>query len=958
MKKKLYIVPTSNNPNSSRAFTIYKIKTKLNGNPGGELRFVDMPGNEKTDQIKCDFIFGNDYGEHIKHIELKKKAGEELIPINAEEETIGSHPKCATLFRGYLRFSNKFDEEMSKGEGTDTNKKYKDGNFEIEDNHANLLRFMETHLSYSGKTWDQPIPVSSYNTPIGPDIYSYKNGEGLHPEFNERLGEKLSDKTAKDLDKEKNKGIIKIEEGIYDYYNYNEPDKEKIYKIGRRMALSNYLTIKYKMMWNTGSKDERSNYTTGLSACENKLPFKCEGVIPEGKYKDQPLTHIVTKPKLNAFLEKNFVDFILFYNNNVDMDIEANETMKYRGDFSNTATVDNEGINKVKSVNTSLRSKSSEEPEDAADPSPSPPEPPKEPQKSAEMLRAKKIFSSMKEWIMPDTVGKTEGGDPDYTTIIGGLSNSDKDKPRFDDEMPPNAAQLLVINQRCAEDQSNREQCIKKAKYELKPPFNRTNIQQAFPENQYVSPERLDRNTKNTENCSKIYVIPKVDELKTVLHQFLTAYVDLINKKNTSKPSPEQMEDDWIEEGELKFILKEMYYHEDKLYDVDYAPLIEKHNGYDPKKPKKSLRGEINYYLMNFHKEGKKYITAEELEGVDGKEAIRRVLEKEDEESNNPYRLPYLNNLFDFLFPSPLLIVLFEILLMFEACEGLDEVAKISFQLCYCFITLNYILEQGHEINKCLENHRFVFLKKLLDGTEEDIERDKIVSNYLDFDGDPKECSKNDLSKVEKTESSEFKYIIDTDNISGANNIQKTIKETKNLPWFKNQCFYLKTGEFLEKIQRTYLEHFQSILYSDKLYKPDKPEGEPSGEDEDKGKDRFVTLAAILRVSNSGENYKKITNSKTPGGQQQLNRIKFADETLKFADLISGNIKDSTAVEGGFITNINLKKLLKLNKTSGYSLSFKNKNSKKKKLIKSRSRSMKRKDKRKRTKVRKRIPRN
>lgn len=56
LRNKLYVVPTTNNPNSSRAFTLYKIKFHV-GSEQRSIIFTDMPGNEKTTLIKTDFLF-------------------------------------------------------------------------------------------------------------------------------------------------------------------------------------------------------------------------------------------------------------------------------------------------------------------------------------------------------------------------------------------------------------------------------------------------------------------------------------------------------------------------------------------------------------------------------------------------------------------------------------------------------------------------------------------------------------------------------------------------------------------------------------------------------------------------------------------------------------------------------------------------------------------------------------
>jgi hypothetical protein len=59
LRDKLYVVPTTNNPNSSRAFTLYKIKFHV-GSEQRSIIFTDMPGNEKTTLIKTDFLFTPD----------------------------------------------------------------------------------------------------------------------------------------------------------------------------------------------------------------------------------------------------------------------------------------------------------------------------------------------------------------------------------------------------------------------------------------------------------------------------------------------------------------------------------------------------------------------------------------------------------------------------------------------------------------------------------------------------------------------------------------------------------------------------------------------------------------------------------------------------------------------------------------------------------------------------------
>lgn len=65
MIENCYIVPTTNNPNSSRAFTVYTIKTRDDGT-SGNIYFVDMPGNEKTSLIKTDFLFNEEFVKKLQ----------------------------------------------------------------------------------------------------------------------------------------------------------------------------------------------------------------------------------------------------------------------------------------------------------------------------------------------------------------------------------------------------------------------------------------------------------------------------------------------------------------------------------------------------------------------------------------------------------------------------------------------------------------------------------------------------------------------------------------------------------------------------------------------------------------------------------------------------------------------------------------------------------------------------
>ena len=84
MIENLYTVPTTNNPNSSRAFTLYTIKI---GADMGKIYFTDMPGNEKTSLIKNDFLFTDEFIKNLKALNEQKN---KLEPTNFKGQVLKS----------------------------------------------------------------------------------------------------------------------------------------------------------------------------------------------------------------------------------------------------------------------------------------------------------------------------------------------------------------------------------------------------------------------------------------------------------------------------------------------------------------------------------------------------------------------------------------------------------------------------------------------------------------------------------------------------------------------------------------------------------------------------------------------------------------------------------------------------------------------------------------------------
>ena len=77
----LLIFPTTNNPSSSRAFTIFDINCVYKGDGGGKVfeskvRFIDLPGIEKTIDIRQELLFKGEPEEISKQLKLPTVYGD------------------------------------------------------------------------------------------------------------------------------------------------------------------------------------------------------------------------------------------------------------------------------------------------------------------------------------------------------------------------------------------------------------------------------------------------------------------------------------------------------------------------------------------------------------------------------------------------------------------------------------------------------------------------------------------------------------------------------------------------------------------------------------------------------------------------------------------------------------------------------------------------------------------
>jgi hypothetical protein len=86
LKKYAYILPTSNNPDSSRAFTIITIKINIGGKSCDSVQFIDLPGLEKKVDMIKDYFFPSTETIDITGNITSKKLDISLkkIPVSTE----------------------------------------------------------------------------------------------------------------------------------------------------------------------------------------------------------------------------------------------------------------------------------------------------------------------------------------------------------------------------------------------------------------------------------------------------------------------------------------------------------------------------------------------------------------------------------------------------------------------------------------------------------------------------------------------------------------------------------------------------------------------------------------------------------------------------------------------------------------------------------------------------------
>ena len=224
------------------------------------------------------------------------------------------------------------------------------------------------------------------------------------------------------------------------------------------------------------------------------------------------------------------------------------------------------------------------------------------------------------------------------------------------------------------------------------------------------------------------------------------------------------------------------------------------------------------------------------------------------------------------------------------------------FKFYFTYRVIDFITTQGDYINTALENHKFVFLKR---------------SNY--FNSGIGECKQSenvafsnpDLDVVDFTNLKTFEeYKLIHNERSGIDPCTDIVGDTGKIQ-FEKQDYKVNVTigsannklVLTERIRREYLPVMNNLLY---------------GENDivlGKMKEKFITLIAIKRLEVE-ENEAK-----------QKARCDYAQESLKFANQISGNI-ETTSGGGNYLKYNKKRKSIKKNKRSN-----KRKQSRKRKII-------------------------
>lgn len=1065
MRKKLYVLPTSNNPNSSRAFTVFEIPTVFQGKKA-TLRFIDMPGNERTDVIKNDFIFKNkSFEEHKSLVETKieeKKAiidkgkeigGEDNLKVihfdgtnyvkkEPEQSKDGYHGFLPEYFLGYLRF---FSDDW---EGYQTfSEDFKEGADNIRTNPLKISTYRKT--GYLGEKQDfftdglpeNPLFVKVMRTPNdfpvgtkGETInHRFKAIKDITPHYNIINYKKLDD--------------VNIETQIGQINKIDIEDIDNLYKLPDNASDTSFPElVKYK----TIIKDiYRKQQKLKKLSKDSEQYEKYEQYIYDINevfrgFKKDYYTYVSQKERgqlveINYFVKKNITppgniltayDEIPFVEGKIFVPIidkpPKNDNFYTQQEKKETYQEDEEFYQegRKKALSNLLLWKYGLVYKEQVVLTP-----------THDDLQTMKIDKFMGEvgfkknspFIFLDSFSLSNYNTDKYDESPLKSMLDDKSNILFDKGVMSSIDQTSEDIQKLVNGNDKIYLGLGKIRDNL--PFKLEvkdkdikdikvgDCWKTFPTTPNLSEwvkdkfidfilfynsdknmnidcdeDTLSEGTKE-KNISKLIYLPEEEKLEEFLLNFLDSYVELIQKSTADT----DFKDEKCSDDEINNILNEVYDQNNEKYGLKFQNIFIEKNDYDNVKFKfqdmyDNLEGkgfdninedwkipspllEVLFRILicledikngpniikdiksrpvivgsqtnnsntldKLRQKRENYLDTTEDHETEKAEFSFHILNKPKfYETNEKYKdknkkkvqgekKPYVKGINREAFGEK-----------WDSKYATFKVSMTVLQLIFCYITLDYILEQGREINKCLENHRFVFLKKLYDNRDEGADK-----NFFNHTSKPE-----DIIQEENLSDEEIgKKIENGREQSSAIPYKVGEKAVTGFPGFKDEVFWINSSTGGEKVERTFLPNFIKNIYNINFNKStlqcEDPISTPAGD-----APRMITLAAIKRIVQWDGI--QIPEAKL---KQQLDRIKFAKETLEFADMISGNAIKTAASQGGFITSYNLKKLLKQNKTRGYSLSFKNRLKSKKKPTKSRSK--KRKDKKKRTKVRKRIPR-
>jgi hypothetical protein len=341
-----YICPTTNNPESSRAFTIIKIKPKTANS--GSFEIIDLPGLEKKVDIIYDFLFnGNTNVDYILHEQKEKIVHIENFitnesPIILAYDSNNTNDKTTKYTSNTIKKLIDINNIETKGLQIISNIKYSVffNNFdylfdkENKNNYKNLNKYL---FAINSNNYSENFFIDFF---IDTDN-NYEDSQLLY-KINNKLNSKLEDNSRKhslkfiifDNTNKTNKGLLN--NMLYEDYNHfyknflkiNQEDSlEKIkiiikelfymiYKLPHVKLYGNYFSI-YDSNIQSTLKNTKQQQIDLKNAFDKKYIFS---MTPNA------IIDYFDKEIVNLILYKNFTcDLLYNYSYNIQLNNEYND---------------------------------------------------------------------------------------------------------------------------------------------------------------------------------------------------------------------------------------------------------------------------------------------------------------------------------------------------------------------------------------------------------------------------------------------------------------------------------------------------------------------------------------------------------------------------------------------------------------------------------------------------------